>query len=98
ARVELQQTLGGPLADSVIEQLIAARLLATSDDDRVEVIHEALFDAWPRLVDWRRQDAEGAHLRDQLRVAAHQWDERGRPRGLLWTDEALVEHQQWRAR
>ena len=33
-------------------------------------MHEALLVAWPRLVEWRREDAEGARLRDQLRAAA----------------------------
>jgi WD40 repeat protein len=49
-------------------------------------------------VAWRRDDAEGARLRDQVRAAARQWDERGRPRGLLWRQEALAEYQLWRAR
>src|SRR5207253_3054685 len=46
----------------------------------------------------RREDAEGARLRDQLRAAAKQWDERGRPAGLLWRDDALAEYELWRAR
>ena len=33
---------------------------------------------------WRREDPEGARLRDQLRAAAKQWHERARARGLLW--------------
>src|SRR5688572_32568618 len=48
--------------------------------ERVEVVHEALLSAWPRLVTWRREDAEGARLRDQLRAAARKWHDRGRPR------------------
>src|SRR5262249_40009558 len=40
----------------------------------------------------------GARLRDQLRAAARTWSERGRPRGLLWRDEALAEYRRWRAR
>jgi WD40 repeat protein len=31
-------------------------------------------------------------------AAAKQWHDRGRPRGLLWRDEALVEYQLWRPR
>jgi WD40 repeat protein/tRNA A-37 threonylcarbamoyl transferase component Bud32 len=89
-------------AAAVVDRLIAARLLVTSEDTggiaRIEVIHEALLTAWPRLVEWRREDAEGARLRDQLLVAARQWDSRGRPRGLLWRDDALAEYRIWRAR
>jgi WD40 repeat protein/serine/threonine protein kinase len=100
---ELVQSLGDAArASSAIEKLVASRLLVASEgvdgQEQVEVAHETLLQAWPRLVEWLREDAEGIRLRDQLRVAAHQWEQRGRPRGLLWRDDALVEYQLWRAR
>jgi WD40 repeat protein len=102
SRAELDEVLGGGAAAAgVVEKLVAARLLVVADDpagERVEVTHEALLDAWPRLLGWRREDAEGARLRDQLRAAARQWDERGRPSGLLWRGDALAEYRIWRAR
>src|SRR5262249_9930578 len=58
----------------------------------------ALLTAWPRLAEWRRTDAEGARLRDQLRAAARQWEERGRQSGLLWRGDALDEYRLWRTR
>ena len=86
-------------ADTVIEQLVAARLLVIHEGDdeheRIELAHEALIGAWPRLQAWRREDADGARLRDQLRAAAEQWNERGRSRGLLWRGDALVELERW---
>ena len=98
-RTELRHVLGASAsADSVIEKLVNARLLTASEEDRIEVIHEALLSAWPRLVTWRRDDAEGSRLRDQVRAAARQWDDRRRPRGLLWRAEALEEYRLWRAR
>jgi WD40 repeat protein len=102
-RSELAQLLGGGgHAETVIEQLVGGRLLVATDgergEQRVEVIHESLLAAWPRLAEWRHEDAEGAWLRDQLRAAARQWEERGRPRGLLWRDELLAEYRLWRAR
>ncbi|MCE9575356.1 MAG: protein kinase [Deltaproteobacteria bacterium] len=102
-RAELLAVLGDSArAPAVLERLIEARLLVASEaeggDDRVELIHEALVTAWPRLVGWRRDDAEGARLRDQLRVAARQWQDRGRPGGLLWRDDALDDYRRWRAR
>jgi WD40 repeat protein len=73
-----------------------------SDDgpgrQRVEVIHESLLRAWPRLVRWQAQDAEGALLRDQLRQAAAAWDERGRSDDLLWSGAAYREYLVWRER
>jgi WD40 repeat protein/serine/threonine protein kinase len=100
-RPELLQVLGGSVrAETMLEKLITARLLVAQEssdgEDRVEVVHEALISAWPRLVSWQREDAESARLRDQLRAAAKQWDDRHRARGLLWRDEALTEYRLWR--
>ncbi|MFY9226274.1 MAG: serine/threonine-protein kinase, partial [Blastocatellia bacterium] len=102
-REEILQLLGKTEdSKTVIEKLISARLLIASEGekgvDRIEIIHETLLSAWPRLVKWRQEDQEGARLRDQLRSAARQWQERNRPKGLLWRDEALTEYQLWRAR
>jgi hypothetical protein len=86
--------------------LIDARLLTSFElrgEDggptrRVEVVHESLLRAWPRLVRWQAQDAEGALLRDQLRQAAHLWEEKGRPDDLLWTGTSYREYAVWRER
>src|SRR5690606_28442267 len=83
------------------EKLVAARLLVVADSElgeRIEVTHETLLEAWPRLVAWRREDAAGARLRDLLRAAARQWGERGRPDGMLWRGDALAEYRLWRDR
>ena len=102
ARAELIHALGDSArAERVIERLVGGRLLVASDGaggERIEVVHEALLTAWSRLVAWREEDAGNAKLRDQLRSASEQWHERGRPRGLLWRDEALAEYRIWRAR
>ena len=103
SRKEMLDVLGNSdAAQTVLEKLIAARLLVTSEDasgdDRVEIIHEALIVAWPRLVSWLRDDAETARLRDALRASAKQWAERARPLGLLWRKETLAEYRIWRTR
>jgi WD40 repeat protein len=99
---ELEAALGGgPHAKAVVEKLVAARLLVISDaelGERIEVAHEALLEAWPRLVTWRQEDAAGARLRDLVRSAARQWEERERPSGLLWRGDALAEYRLWRGR
>ena len=102
-RNELEQLLGGDrLAEGALEALVHARLLVTfeddNDEDRVEVVHEALLSSWPRLVKWQREDAESARLRDQLRAAARQWVERDRAKGTLWRGDALLEYRVWRSR
>ena len=103
SRAELGELLGAPdQAATVVEKLVAARLLVVSEapggGERIEITHEALLDAWPRLVTWRREDAEGARMRDQVRAAVRQWEDRGRPRGLLWRGDALAEFRIWRGR
>ena len=101
---ELHQRLAAPRSAVVLDALIAARLIAVSDaaPDRdgaprthVEVIHDALLEAWPRLQRWIREDLDGVRMREQLRIAARQWSDRGRPRGLLWRDDALVDLRRW---
>jgi hypothetical protein len=84
-------------AEDVLRELVAARLL-TSYETSVEIIHESLLKAWPRLVQWRHQDEGGALLRDQLRQAAHLWEERGRTDDLLWTGSSYREYSLWRER
>ncbi|HEY0194504.1 MAG TPA: serine/threonine-protein kinase, partial [Kofleriaceae bacterium] len=95
---ELRQRLAAPRADAVIDKLVAARLITVSEaegESHIEVIHDSLINAWPRLQGWIREDVDGARMRDQIRAAARQWDERGRTRGLLWRDEVLADLERW---
>lgn len=90
-------------AEEVLRALINARLLTSFEvkdagKSRVEIIHESLLTAWPRLVRWQTQDADSAQLRDQLRQAAQLWQQRGRSQDLLWTGTAYLEFQAWRQR
>lgn len=93
-------------AESVLAALLDARLLTSYErtgergesHHQVEVVHESLLEAWPRLVRWRTQDADGAQLRDQLRQAAQRWDEKGRRADLLWSGTAYEEFRLWRER
>ncbi len=94
------------VADEILGQLIDARLLTTyeikdedgSDHHRVEIVHESLLHAWPRLVRWQTQEAEGAQLRDQLRQASQLWEQKSRSDDLLWTGTAYREFELWRER
>ena len=94
-------------AEEILRILIDARLLTSFEPSRtesqkakrrVEIIHESLLSAWPRLVRWQTQDADHAQFRDQFRQAAHVWDERGRPVDLLWGGSAYKEFEVWRER
>jgi predicted Ser/Thr protein kinase len=96
-------------AEEVLRALVDARLLTSFEvregeggksrrSQRVEIIHESLLVAWPRLVRWQTQDADGALLRDQLRQAAQMWEERGRAADLLWAGASYREFGVWRER
>jgi WD40 repeat protein/tRNA A-37 threonylcarbamoyl transferase component Bud32 len=94
-------------AEAVLTKLIDARLLTSWETEpaegqparhRIEIVHESLLSAWPRLVRWQTQDADGAQLRDQLRQAAHLWEERGKTEDLLWTGASFLDYRAWRER
>jgi WD40 repeat protein/DNA-binding winged helix-turn-helix (wHTH) protein len=94
-------------ASQVLGALVDARLLTSYEvpavegataRHRIEIVHESLLEAWPRLVRWQAQDEDGAVLRDQLKQAAHLWNQKGRPDDLLWTGTSEREFEVWRER
>lgn len=77
---------------AVIDALARARLLildsgadtATSEDDAVDLCHDALVTAWPKLAGWITARQADEERRRRLEVAAHEWQESGRgSAGLL---------------
>jgi eukaryotic-like serine/threonine-protein kinase len=79
-------------AGAVLASLVHARLVVVHEDDAsVEIIHEALIEQWPALRGWIHESREDVALRDRLVGAARQWMDAGRPDGLLWTGEGLLE-------
>jgi eukaryotic-like serine/threonine-protein kinase len=84
----------------VIDHLVDARLLVVHAGEAgaaaVELVHESLVETWPTLRRWLDQDQADAALLARLRTAAKQWDEAGRPDGLLWRGEATAEARRWR--
>ena len=71
----------GPRAD-LLERFAATRLLTVSQDD-VQVTHEALLTAWPRLTEWIATDRERLSLVRRLRSVSEVWDANGRIDDLL---------------
>jgi DNA-binding SARP family transcriptional activator/WD40 repeat protein len=82
--------------EDLIEELVAARLV-TSDDGVVELAHEALARAWPRLRGWLDDDTEGQRTLRHLSAAADNWDAMGRPDSELYRGMRLVQAIEWRA-
>lgn len=88
-----------PSAEQVLERLVAARLVVaparreTDGAPVVELAHEALVVAWPRLSRWAAEVHEGALVREEIDQAAELWNRRGRRRDQTLTGETLVEIQ-----
>lgn len=55
-----------------LEALVHARLV-TLDAEAVEITHEALLHAWPRLRDWIDEDRAGNLLRQRLEEDGRAW-------------------------
>ncbi|MFI1147839.1 XRE family transcriptional regulator [Streptomyces sp. NPDC020817] len=77
-------------ADTTAVLARAARLrLLTLDDGRVELTHEALIRAWPRLRGWLTDDRERLRLHRRLTDAARAWEALGRDPGALYRGTRL---------
>lgn len=90
-------------ADRVLARLVEARLLIAEKDESnggvsVEIVHESLIARWPMLSRWLDENKDEADFLARLRIAARQWRESGKPRGLLWREETLVEARRFRER
>ncbi len=84
------RSLGGdPARDRVVDLLVRARLV-TTDEDSVDLAHEALARAWPRLRGWLEESRTELRLAAQLREAAGSWDEFGRDEASLYRGARLV--------
>lgn len=80
--------------DSVLARLVAARLV-TVDADTVEITHDALVTAWPRLRDWLAEDVEGLRIHRHLTGATAAWQELGRDPGALYRGTRLDIVRDW---
>ena len=78
----------------VVETLVRRRLL-TLDRDHVEVAHEALLVAWPRLARWLEEDSVGRVVRSRLSPDAVDWDREGRPTEQLYRGARLQAAADW---
>ena len=76
SRVPRRTVATDPEHEQLIELLVRARLV-TSDDDTVELAHESLARAWPRLRSWLDDDVEGQrilrHLTGRRRHLGRAW-------------------------
>ncbi|TXS41685.1 hypothetical protein EAO75_39950 [Streptomyces sp. uw30] len=77
-----------------LEALVRARLV-TLDAETVEITHEALLHAWPRLRDWIDEDRQGNLLRQQLEEDGRAWEGSNRDSSLLYRGSRLEQARGW---
>ncbi len=85
------------MGDEVLDVLANARLV-TVGENTVEVTHEALFRAWPRLATWLDEDREGLRTHHRLTEASRLWEELERDSGALYRTVRLAEASEWAKR
>jgi DNA-binding SARP family transcriptional activator/outer membrane protein assembly factor BamB len=80
--------------EAVLDALVRSRLVI-ADQDAVEVAHEAVCRAWPRLRAWLDEDRDGLRIRQHLAKAAREWERSGRDRSELYRGARLVAATDW---
>lgn len=83
-----------PQVARVLAALVEMRLLVAGDDS-VELVHDALFERWPRLTEWLKDDAEARRVHQHLTQAAVAWNEAGRDHGDLYRGTRLAAALEW---
>ncbi|MEV5873859.1 WD40 repeat domain-containing protein [Streptomyces sp. NPDC052101] len=77
-----------------LEALVRARLV-TLDADTVEITHEALLHAWPRLRHWIDDDRGDQLLRQRLEEDGRAWEDSDRDSSLLYRGSRLEQARSW---
>ncbi|MGW2722365.1 NACHT and WD repeat domain-containing protein [Streptomyces sp. NPDC001492] len=84
-------------ASRVIDTFTQGRLL-TRDQESVEITHEALLQAWPRLREWIDTDRAGHIVHQELEEAAADWERARRDSGMLYRGQRLQTARSWAER
>ncbi|WP_328439415.1 hypothetical protein OHA71_24075 [Streptomyces sp. NBC_00444] len=77
-----------------LEALVRARLV-TLDAESVEITHEALLHAWPRLRDWIDEGRSDHLLRQRLEEDSRSWEGSNRDTALLYRGSRLEQAHNW---
>jgi len=93
-RVPRRLLLTDPDREQIVERLVAARLV-TADGDTVQIAHESLARAWPRLSNWLDDDVEGQRILGHLTASADAWNGMGRPDSELYRGSRLSQALEW---
>ncbi|GII25019.1 nSTAND1 domain-containing NTPase [Planosporangium mesophilum] len=98
SRDELVERAEDPTAAADALEVLAKARLVTLDAGSVEITHEALLQAWPRLRAWIDADRTGSLVRQRLEEDASAWADEGRDSSLLYRGARLETAQHWAQR
>jgi len=95
-RLPLAELTGDTELLRVLDLFVENRLI-TADADAVEISHEALIRAWPRLRRWIEADRAGLLIAQQVAEAAVAWERDRRDPAALLRGTRLAVARQWAA-
>ncbi|SDN71466.1 nSTAND1 domain-containing NTPase [Allokutzneria albata] len=87
--------LAGSEAAAAALEILAASRLVTLDAGSVEITHEALLRAWPRLRNWLDEDREAILARQRVDEDAEAWARAGHDPSLLYRGARLATVRGW---
>ncbi|MGQ4433155.1 MULTISPECIES: nSTAND1 domain-containing NTPase [unclassified Streptomyces] len=90
----MEQLADADAASAALDVFVRARLI-TVDQDTVEITHEALLHAWPRLRDWIHADRAGLLIHQQLAHAAAEWEREDHDPSALYRGTRLDTVRSW---
>ncbi|WP_344836106.1 BTAD domain-containing putative transcriptional regulator [Actinocorallia longicatena] len=96
SRAELTGLAAAHVLTAILDRLAAEHLVVLGDD-RVELGHEALIRAWPRLRGWLGEDRAELEVHRRLTQAARNWELLGRDAGALYRGAPLHAALRWAA-
>ncbi|MFF0833900.1 hypothetical protein ACFYWF_13150 [Streptomyces sp. NPDC003344] len=89
-----QESVDPGKTEESLEALVRARLV-TLDAETVEITHEALLHAWPRLRHWIDEDRGDHLLRQRLEEDGRAWEASDRDSALLYRGSRLEQAREW---
>lgn len=87
---------GSEVAPAVLDEFVASRLL-TSAREAIQITHEALLSAWPRLKGWLDEDRAGHLVRQEIEDNAAGWERVRGDTSLLYRGARLQTAATWAA-
>lgn len=85
--------------EAVVQKLADESLIVTdttdSDQQVLDVAHEALIQAWPRLGRWLNEDRESLRIRQQIHEDAQEWQARHKDDESLYQEKRLGGLEDW---